>query len=70
MSFWTAAGEHIPATVDSPLQLNGTHDWTKLNAHLDVSALNAAYIRVECRLSGTGTAWFDDVQVVRAGGCQ
>lgn len=63
VNFWTAGVSYIPATVDSPLQLSGSQDWTQL-CRLHVTAPpGAAFLRVEFRLEGPGTVWLDDVSV-------
>lgn len=38
----------------------GTHDWQQLTATLPVPA-GATKVRIDLRIQGTGTAWFDDV---------
>ncbi|WP_345438564.1 hypothetical protein [Microbacterium gilvum] len=40
----------------------GTHDWEQIAAELATPA-GAARIRVDLRMEGTGTAWFDDVEL-------
>jgi hypothetical protein len=65
LNFWTANGTYIPATVDSPQQLSGTKDWTPLFVEAKAPP-GAAYIRLEFRLSGRGTAWFDDASLTTA----
>jgi hypothetical protein len=62
VNFWTADGTYIPATVDSPLQITGTTDWTQLSVETR-APLGAAFVRVEFRQIGPGTSWFDDLDV-------
>ncbi|WP_460796319.1 carbohydrate binding domain-containing protein [Microbacterium sp. GXF0217] len=45
----------------------GTHDWQQITATLDVPA-KAAAMRIDLRLEGAGTAWFDDVELVQTAG--
>lgn len=62
LNFWTANGTYIPATVDSPQQVSGTKDWSPLFVEAKAPP-GAAYVRLEFRLSGRGTAWFDDASL-------
>jgi hypothetical protein len=62
VNFWNASQTYLPATVDSPTKLSGTNDWTQV-CLTTTSPAGTAYIRVEFRLSGTGTLWTDDVSV-------
>lgn len=64
-NFWTADGTYIPATVTSELQLSGDHDWTKLTLHARAPA-RARFMRIELRLNGGGSAWFDDLVAAAA----
>ena len=43
----------------------GTFDWKFFRTTFTPSDLNSARIIVYCDLHGTGTAWFDDLQVVK-----
>ena len=43
----------------------GTFDWKFFRVTFTPSDLNSARIIVYCDLHGTGTAWFDDLQVVK-----
>ena len=43
----------------------GTFDWKFFRVTFTPSDLNSARIIVHCDLHGTGTAWFDDLQVVK-----
>lgn len=64
--FYDAAG----AVVQSDRKFyaaGGTHDWEQITATLAVPA-NAAAIRMDLRLEGAGTAWFDDVELVQTEG--
>jgi hypothetical protein len=63
VNFWDAAGRYIPATVDSA-RLAGTHDWTQLTVRAAAPA-GAASVRIEIRLTGSGTVWADDLAVSR-----
>ena len=60
LNFWTAGGVYIPATVDSPLQLSGSHDWTRLVVRAKAPS-GAAFVRLEFRLAGRGRVFVDDV---------
>jgi hypothetical protein len=62
VNFWTADGTYIPYTTDSPQQVSGTQDWTPLFVEAKAPP-GAAYVRLEFRLSGRGTAWFDDTSL-------
>jgi hypothetical protein len=62
INYWTAAGAYLPATTDSDVQLGGTGDWTAVDV-VATAPVGAAYVRVELRLAGSGTAWFDDLLV-------
>jgi hypothetical protein len=59
LNFWTADGAYVPSTVDSPQQIAGTKDWTPVFVEAKAPP-GAAFVRLEFRLSGRGTAWFDD----------
>lgn len=57
--FYNSAG----AVVQSDRKFfatTGTHDWEQITAELPTPA-GAARIRIDLRVEGTGTAWFDDV---------
>jgi hypothetical protein len=57
--FYDAAG----AVVQSDrkfIAAGGTHDWEQIQATLTVPE-NTATIRIDLRVDGSGTAWFDDV---------
>lgn len=64
--FYNAAG----AVVQSDRKFyasTGTHDWEEIVAELTVPA-GAYRIRFDLRVEGTGTAWFDDVDLVLVDG--
>jgi hypothetical protein len=62
VNFWTVDGAYIPATIDSPRQLDGTNDWTQLLVQAKAPA-RAAFARIEFRLSGRGRMWVDDASL-------
>ncbi len=41
-------------------KISGTRDWTLLQRNVKVPS-NAAYVRIEIRMEGSGMAWYDDV---------
>lgn len=45
----------------------GTHGWEQISASL-ATPPNAAAIRIDLRVEGSGTAWFDDVELVQTEG--
>ena len=56
-------GTHPPPTSASPSTpptLTGTQNWTKLTISQQAPT-GTAYIRLEMRLTGPGTAWYDDL---------
>lgn len=63
LTYWTASQAYVPGSaVDSAGSVAGTSDWTAV-ALQSTAPAGAAYVRVELRLTGPGTAWFDDVSV-------
>jgi hypothetical protein len=73
VDFWNASGTYLGSTCNST-DLTGTSDWTTRTATCTAPA-NSAFVRIEFRLFGSGTAWFDDVSLTDgasapdAGGC-
>jgi chitodextrinase len=63
VQFYDSAGTAIGSATTSST-ITGTVDWTKLSVTMSAPS-NAASLRIDCRLKGTGTAWFDDVEVVQ-----
>jgi hypothetical protein len=61
VDFWAADGTSLPSTVDSQ-RLSGTQSWTQVQLAA-VAPRNAAYARVEVRLTDPGTLLADDVQL-------
>jgi hypothetical protein len=65
INFWSKSGTNLGATTLSP-KLSGNQLWTQMTVEATAPA-NAAYVRIEARLTGTGTLWFDDAYVGRIG---
>ncbi|MEW1837709.1 hypothetical protein AB0392_07125 [Nonomuraea angiospora] len=59
--FYDAAGK-IVGTDNKFYAPAGTHDWTQITAELTTPA-TAVELRLDVRVEGGGTAWFDDVEV-------
>jgi hypothetical protein len=65
VTFWDASGAYIPGSAhDVGPGLDGTHDWTAVGGQVTAPA-GAAFLRLELRLFGPGTAWFDDLILQR-----
>ncbi|MGH9904069.1 MAG: hypothetical protein ACRD8U_00635, partial [Pyrinomonadaceae bacterium] len=60
INFWDASLNHLGSYSSSPL--TGTTGWTQKSVAATAPG-NAAYLRVEFRLLGSGTIWADDVHV-------
>jgi hypothetical protein len=58
ITFWDGNLGYI--TGASSNKISGTRDWTQV-AGSAVAPANARYARVELRIQGTGTIWYDDV---------
>jgi hypothetical protein len=43
---------------------SGTHDWTQIGNLGHIAPANAAFVRLDVRLTGSGIAWFDDLNLV------
>ncbi|HKP19225.1 MAG TPA: VCBS repeat-containing protein [Gaiellaceae bacterium] len=65
INFWSKSGSSLGGTALSP-KLSGNQPWTQMMVEAPAPA-NAAYARIEARLTGTGTLWFDDVYVGKIG---
>jgi hypothetical protein len=63
-NFWSSSGVYIDNSTGDSQQLRGSNGWTELKLRLTAPP-QARFLRVEFRLTGTGTVWVDDVQVVR-----
>ena len=50
-------------TTQHKFPISGTTDWKKVSFEMQVPK-DTVKIRILCMLSGTGTAWFDDVKVM------
>jgi hypothetical protein len=59
--FYDAAGK-IVGTDNKFYGPTGTNDWTRITAELTTPA-TATELRLDVRVQGGGTAWFDDVEV-------
>lgn len=59
--FYNAAGQ-IVKTDQKFFSTTGTHDWEQISADL-VTPADATHLRLDVRVEGSGTAWFDDVAV-------
>lgn len=59
--FYNAAGQ-IVRTDQKFFSPTGTHDWAEISAELATPA-GATHVRLDVRVEGSGTAWFDDVAV-------
>ncbi|MEV4115680.1 hypothetical protein [Nonomuraea sp. NPDC049695] len=59
--FYDAAGK-IVGTDNKFYAPTGTQDWTRITAELTTPA-TAVELRLDVRVEGGGTAWFDDVEV-------
>jgi hypothetical protein len=59
LTFWNASSVYLGVTADSA-SLAGTQDWTPLTVSQQAPA-GTAFVRVELRLNGPGSAWFDDL---------
>ncbi len=49
-------------TTQHKFPIGGTTDWQKVSFEMEVPE-DTVKIRILCMLSGTGTAWFDDVKI-------
>ena len=58
VSFWNSAMGYISGS--STLSKSGTNNWVQIQGRA-VAPAGAAYARIEERLDGAGTAWFDAV---------
>ncbi|WP_181813485.1 peroxidase family protein [Gaiella occulta] len=59
LTFWNASSVYLGVTADSA-SLAGTQDWTPLTVSRQAPA-GTAFVRVELRLNGPGSAWFDNL---------
>ena len=59
ITYWNASATYLGVAVDTP-SLTGTQNWTKLTISQQAPT-GTAYIRLEMRLTGPGTAWYDDL---------
>ncbi len=65
MNFWSASGARLGSTKLSP-KLSGSQSWASVSIQ-GVAPAKTAYVRVEAKLTGTGTLWYDDVSIVPIG---
>ena len=63
VTYWNGS-TYAGRTVDSPLSLTGTSDWTQVTV-FGSPPTGATCARVEFRLFGGGTLWIDDLVVER-----
>jgi hypothetical protein len=64
LTFWNASASYLGVAADSTTTLSGTQNWTQLTASA-TAPTGTAYIRVELRLTGPGTTWFDDLTLTQ-----
>ena len=65
LTFWDASGAYIPGSAhDIAPGLDATHDWTAVGGQVTAPP-GAAFLRLELRLFGPGTVWFDDLILQR-----
>src|SRR4051812_4915951 len=62
VTFWNSSQTYISGSASEVTGAGGTHDWQQLGLSVTAPA-GATFMRVEFRLYGSGTAWFDDVAV-------
>jgi hypothetical protein len=63
LTYWKG-GLYAGRTLDSPVSLSGTQDWTEVTV-TGAPPAGATCARVEFRLFGRGTLWIDDLVVER-----
>lgn len=63
VTFWDAAGVYLTDSASDSQGLSGSRDWSQL-ALSATAPTRAAFLRLELRLTGTGTFWADDLSVV------
>jgi hypothetical protein len=66
LTYWKG-GLYAGRTLDSPVSLSGTQDWTEVTV-TGAPPAGATCARVEFRLFGRGTLWIDDLVVERQSG--
>ena len=59
LTFWNASNQFIDS-ADSTTVSGTTASWTQVTRTVTAPA-GTAWVRIEYRLTGSGTAWFDDV---------
>lgn len=64
--FYNDAGQ-IVKSDQKFYSATGTHDWQQITARLAVPS-GATKVRIDLRVDGTGTAWFDDVTMQQVDG--
>jgi lysophospholipase L1-like esterase len=62
VSFWNDTSTYAGLTLDST-QVSGSRDWAQVSLQATAPA-SAAFMRVEIRLTGSGTLWADDVSAI------
>ncbi|TXK85038.1 Ig-like domain-containing protein [Paenibacillus sp. N3.4] len=67
ITYYKSDGTTVTGSTYLSGNLKGTNNWTPIEATATAPA-DAAKIRLDLRLKGTGTAWFDDVELVAAQG--
>jgi hypothetical protein len=63
---WTSDGKE-PKAFHCPQRVVGTQEWTRLAFRPDNIRSSTWFVRIGLELDGTGTAWFDDVELKRIG---
>jgi hypothetical protein len=64
VTFWNASGNYLGVAAEST-PLGGTQTWTQ-RVVTQVAPPATAFVRLELRHTGSGTSWWDDLEVTLA----